>query len=140
MVSNQKLVKIASLGGLITATTGYIFYYRIQYDIKKSETYKDVMNTLREHKKAVPYLGEPISLGRITYGDGHRILEHEDTKIPQNYKWFKVPLTGTNTKGKLYYEVTWNRKLENKLEASKIEITFDNIPGKTFVIRQCEIS
>lgn len=140
MVSNQTLMKIASLGGFVTAGTGYTFYYRIQYDIKKSETYKDVMNTLRAHKKAIPYLGEPITLGRITYGDGHRILEHKDTKIIQNYKWFKVPLTGTNTKGKLYYEVTLNHKLENKPEASKIEIMFDNIPGKTFIIRQYEIS
>ncbi|XP_011686992.1 PREDICTED: uncharacterized protein LOC105449441 isoform X1 [Wasmannia auropunctata] len=139
MVSNQTLLKIASLGGFVTATTGYAFYYRIQYDIKESETYKDVMNTLRAHKKAVPYLGEPIMLGRISYGDGHRMLEHEDTKITQSYKWFKIPLTGTNTKGKLYYEVILNHKLENKPEASKIEITFDNIPGKTFVIRQYEI-
>ncbi|XP_011686993.1 PREDICTED: uncharacterized protein LOC105449441 isoform X2 [Wasmannia auropunctata] len=93
MVSNQTLLKIASLGGFVTATTGYAFYYRIQYDIKESETYKDVMNTLRAHKKAVPYLGEPIMLGRISYGDGHRMLEHEDTKITQSYKWFKIPLT-----------------------------------------------
>lgn len=140
MVSNQTLMKIASLGGFVVAATGYTFHYRIQYDIKESETYKDVMNTLRMHKKAMPYLGEPIKLGRITYGDGSRTLEHEDAMVTQNYKWFKVPLTGTNTKGKLYYEVTLNRKLENKPEASKIEITFDNIPGKTFVIRQYEIS
>ncbi|TGZ57550.1 uncharacterized protein [Temnothorax longispinosus] len=140
MVSNQTLMKIASLGGFITASTGYAFHYRIQYDIKESETYKDVMDTLRAHKKAVPYLGEPVTLGRITYGDGSRTLEHEDAMVKQDYKWFKVPLTGVNTKAKLYYEVTLNRELENKPEASKIEITFDNIPGKTFVIRQYEIS
>ncbi|KYM98005.1 hypothetical protein ALC62_11351 [Cyphomyrmex costatus] len=140
MVSNQKLKKIACLGGFITATTGYTLYYRIQQNIKKSDTYKDVMNTLHAHKKAVPYLGEPISMGRITYGDGHRTLEHEDQKITQDYKWFKVPIVGSNTKGKLYYEVTWNPKLENTLEASKIEISFNNIPGKTFVIRQYGIS
>lgn len=140
MVSNQTLMKIASLGGFVTASTGYVFYYRIQHDVKESETYKDVMNTLRAHKRAFLYLGEPITLGRITYGDGHRTLLHKDTSIIQNYKWFKVPLTGTNTKGKLYYEVILNHKLENKLEASKIEIVFDNIPGKTFVIRQYEIS
>lgn len=140
MVSNQTLMKIASLGGFVIATTGYTFHYRIQYDIKESETYKDVMNTLHTHKKAVPYLGAPIKLGRITYGDESRMLEHEDATVTQNYKWFKIPLTGTNTKGKLYYEVTLNRKLENKPEASKIEITFDNIPGKTFIIRQYDIS
>ncbi|XP_071561642.1 uncharacterized protein [Temnothorax nylanderi] len=140
MVSNQTLMKIASLGGFITASTGYAFHYRIQNDIKESETYKDVMDTLRAHKKAVPYLGEPVTLGRITYGDGSRTLEHEDATVEQDYKWFKVPLTGANTKAKLYYEVTLNRELENKPEASKIEITFDNIPGKTFVIRQYEIS
>ncbi|XP_012542135.1 uncharacterized protein LOC105839993 isoform X2 [Monomorium pharaonis] len=139
MISNQTLMKIASLGGFITASTGYAFYYRIQYDIKKSETYKDVMNTLQTHKKAVPYLGEPITLGRIIYGDGHRTLKHKEMKVMQNYKWFEVPLTGTNTKAKLYYEVTLSHNLKNKPEVSKIEITFDNIPGKTFVIRQCEI-
>jgi len=140
MVSNQTLMKIASFGGFITASTGYIFHYRIQYDIKKSETYKDVMNTLHAHKKAISYLGEPVTLGRITYGDGHRMLEHKDTKITQNYKWFKISLTGTNTKGKLYYEVILNHKLENKPEVFKIEITFNNIANKTFIIRQYEIS
>jgi len=140
MVSNQTLMKIASVGGFVTASTGYIFHYRIQYDIKKSETYKDVMNTLRAHKKAMSYLGEPVTSGRITYGDGHRMLEHKDTNITQSYKWFKISLTGTNTKGKLYYEVILNHKLENKPEVSKIEITFDNIHNKTFIIRQYEIS
>ncbi|XP_011635297.1 uncharacterized protein LOC105425964 [Pogonomyrmex barbatus] len=133
MVSNQTLLKIASLGGFITASTGYAFHFRIQYDIKETETYKYVVNTLRTHKKAIPYLGEPITMGRITYGDGNRTLEHEVTKVVQNYKWFKIPLTGTRTKGKLYYEVILNH--ENKPEVSKIEITFDNIPGKTFVIK-----
>lgn len=140
MVSNQTLMKIASLGGFIVASTGYTFHYRIQNDIKESETYKDVMNTLHMHNKAVPYLGKPIKLGRITYGDGSRMLEYEDTMVTQNYKWFKIPLTGTNTKGKLYYEITLNHTLENKPEASKIEITFDNIPGKIFTIRQYDIS
>lgn len=140
MVSNQTLAKIASLGGFVVASTGYAFHFRIQHNIKETEPYKDVMNTIRVHRKVVPYLGEPITIGRITYGDGCHTLEHEDETVVRNYKWFKVPLRGTNTKGKLYYEVTLNRKLENKPEASKIEITFDNLSGKTFVIRQYEIS
>lgn len=134
MVSNQTLVKVASLGGFVVGGTGYFFHYRIQHDIRDSETYKDAINELYSHKKAVPYLGKPVGLGRITYGDGERMLER---RIP--YKWFNIPLTGTNTKGKLYYEVTLNERLENKPEVSKIEITFDNIPGKTFVIRDYEI-
>ncbi|EFN83885.1 hypothetical protein EAI_00439 [Harpegnathos saltator] len=89
------------------------------------------MNTLYAHKKAVPYFGEPIKVGRIKFGDGKQTLEHT---IP--YKWFKVPIIGTNTKGNVYYEVILNQKLENKPEVSKIEVTFDNIPGKTFVIRE----
>lgn len=135
MISNHTLVKIASLGGFVTASTGYAFHYRIQHNIKESESYKDAMNIFRAHKKAVSYLGEPITLGRITYGDGQQILGQ---KI--KYKWFKVSLTGSNTKAKLYYEVILEHKIENKYEISKIEITFDNIPGKTFVIKDCEIN
>ncbi|KAL0102918.1 hypothetical protein PUN28_018306 [Cardiocondyla obscurior] len=140
MVSNQTLVKIASLGGFVLAGTGYAFYFRIQRDIRETETFKDVLNTVHAHKKAVPYLGKPIKIGRIAYGDGCHTREYEDATITQNYKWFKIPLTGENTKGTLYYEVTLNPKLENKPEASKIEITFDNIPGKTFIIRQYEVN
>nr|XP_012221086.1 PREDICTED: uncharacterized protein LOC105671458 [Linepithema humile] len=135
MVSNHTLMKIAGLGGFVTAGTGYAFHYRVQQDIKKSDTYKFAINALHAHKKAVPYLGEPITMGRITYGDGQQMLGE---KI-RNYKWFKVSLTGTNTKGKLYYEVILNCTSENKSEISKIEIVFDNIPGKTFVIKECEI-
>lgn len=128
-------MKIAGLGGFVTASTGYTFHYRIQQDIKKSDTYKDAINALHTHKKAVPYLGEPVTMGRITYGTGQLMVGEKIT----NYKWFKVPLTGTNTKGKLYYEVMLNCT-ENKLEVSKIEIVFDNVPGKTFVIKDCETS
>lgn len=131
MISNQTLVKIASLGGFITAGVGYAFHYRVQYDITKSESYKDVMNIFHAHKKAVSYLGEPITLGRITYGNGQQIFGQ---KI--KYKWFKVSLTGSNTKAKLYYEIILlEDKIKNKYEISKIEITFDNISGKTFVIK-----
>lgn len=134
MISNQTLVKIASLGGFVTASTGYAFHYRVQHNIKESESYKDVINIFRAHKKAESYLGEPITFGRITYGDGQQILGQ---KI--KYKWFKVSLTGNNTKAKLYYELMLEHKNENKYDISKIEITFDNIPGKTFVIKDNEI-
>lgn len=129
-------MKIAGIGGFVTASTGYAFHFRVQNDIKLTETYQDAMTTLREHKKAVPYFGEPIKFGRIKYGDGQRMLERYNT-IP--YKWFKVSVKGTNTKGNVYYEVTLNEKLQNSPEVSKIEVTFDNIPGKSFVIRDYNV-
>lgn len=133
MVSNNTLMKIAAVGGFVTAGTGYVFRFLIDNDIKKSETYKDAINILTNHKKAVPYFGEPIRLGRIKYGDGQRTLEQT---IP--YKWCEIPVTGTNTKGTMYYEVTLNQELENKPKVSKIEVKFDNLPGKTFVIKDYE--
>lgn len=135
MISNQTLIKIASVGGFITASTGYAFHWRIQHNIKESEPYKDAMNTFRAHKKAVLYLGEPITFGRITYGD-----EEQNPEQNTYYKWFKVSLKGSNTKAKLYYEVMLKHRTENNFAVSKIEITFDNIPGKTFVIKDCEIN
>ncbi|XP_020282083.1 uncharacterized protein LOC109853923 [Pseudomyrmex gracilis] len=128
MVSTNTLMKIASIGGLVTGCTGYAFHFRVQHNIRESETFKNAISALRAHKKAVPYLGEPLQLGRIRYGNEH----HPDQE--PSYTWFKVSLTGSNTKGSLYYEVTLDR--ENKTpEVSKIEVTFDNIPGKTFVLR-----
>ncbi|XP_011871939.1 PREDICTED: uncharacterized protein LOC105564285 [Vollenhovia emeryi] len=137
MVSNQTLMKIATLGGFVIGVTGYAFHFRIQYDIKETEAYKDVVSTVLAHKKVVPYLGEPVTMGRITYGNGSH--KFENGTVTQNYKWFQFPLTGANTKAKLYYEVTLNRELNNTPEASRIEITFDNMPGKTFVIRHYEL-
>lgn len=132
MVSTNTLMKIAGIGGLVTGSTGYAFHFRVQRNIRKSETYKDAINALRAHKKAVPYLGEPLQQGRIRYGSE----QHPDQET--SYTWFKVSLTGSNTKGTLYYEVTLDR--ENKPEVPKIEITFDNIPGKTFVLRDHNVS
>ncbi|EZA46527.1 hypothetical protein DMN91_011896 [Ooceraea biroi] len=133
-MSHHTLMKVASLMGFITAGTGYAFHFRVQRNIRESETYKDAINALRVHKKAVPYLGEPTQTsGRITYGVGQQIPEGQT-----DYKWFKVPLRGTNTKGILYYEITSSHELDDKFVVSKIEITFDNIPGKTFVIRDCK--
>jgi len=131
-MSHYTLMKVASLIGFITAGTGYAFHFRVQHDIKESETYKDAINALHMHKKAVPYLGDPITLGRITYGIG------QISNSELNYKWFKIPVRGTNTKGVLYYEVTLCHECNNKFKVSKIEITFDNMPEKIFVIRDCE--
>lgn len=114
----------------MTASTGYACNFHMQSNIKNSDTYQDAMNALRTHKKAVPYFGEPISIGHIKHGNGLRNLE---PSIP--YKWFKISIKGSNTKGSVYYEVTLNNKMENKPEVSKIEVSFDNIPGKTFIIR-----
>lgn len=130
-MSNYTLAKVASVLGFVTASTGYAFHYRIQHDIRESEAYKDAVNAFRAHKKAVPYLGEPVTLGRITYGIG----EHEGLIA---YKWYRVVVKGSNTKGTLYYEIRPSAGSVSELVVSKLEITFDNIPGKTFTIRESE--
>ncbi|CAK9802406.1 hypothetical protein ANTQUA_LOCUS3308 [Anthophora quadrimaculata] len=122
MVLLSTLTKIAIVGGFIVAGTGYTMQYMIDRKLRKTTTYKKALQMLYDHPKAVQYLGEPIKEGNI------KVTNQDEVKK------FSVNLKGANTKGKLDCEFTVKPDLTTKI--SNLQIKFNNLPDKIFVIHE----
>lgn len=131
MVSLQTLTKITSITGFIIAGTGYAFRFKIQNDIRKTELYKDGMQYLYNHPKALDLLGSPIKEQRVNISDENKI------GTEKNITWLTVPIIGSKNCGELRIEAVVNTDIENKLTANiyKVELTVKEIPNKVFVIK-----
>lgn len=120
----ETLIKIAAVGGIVTASTGYLFSYVFQTRIRKTKTYQKALDIVKNHAKTVEHLGAPIKEGAIKFGDSE-----------ENIRTFTVALKGTNTTGKLDCEVLITEP-NKQPEITKLEIKFDDIPNKIFVIQR----
>ncbi|CAK9832218.1 hypothetical protein ANTRET_LOCUS9078 [Anthophora retusa] len=122
MVLLSTLTKIAILGGFAVGGTGYMIQYVTIREIRKTKTYKKALEMFYDHPKAVQYLGEPI--------------QEKSLKITSNDKVnrFNINLKGANTKGELVCEYTVNPDFTT--EISKLQVKFNNLPGKIFVIHE----
>lgn len=131
MVSLQTLTKIASITGFIVAGTGYGFRFKIQNDIRKTELYKDGMQYLYNHPKALDLLGSPIKEKRVNISDEKKI------GTENNITWLTVPVIGSEKRGELRIEAVTDKDVEKKLIANiyKVELTIKEIPNKVFVIK-----
>ncbi|KAL2720441.1 hypothetical protein V1478_010707 [Vespula squamosa] len=131
MISLQTLTKIAGITGFIVAGTGYAFRLNIQNNFRETQLYKDGMQHLYNHPKALDLLGIPIEEKRVDISDS----EKNGTK--ENITWFTVPIKGSQNCGELRIEATIANNAEKKLTANiyKVELTIKEIPGKVFVIK-----
>nr|CAH7754596.1 unnamed protein product [Callosobruchus chinensis] len=71
-LSTMTLVKIASIGGIATATMGILAKNKVTENIKQADFYKEALNTVRGHKGVVYLLGEPIRDLKIEVDDTER--------------------------------------------------------------------
>lgn len=120
MVSLNTLTKIAIVGGFTVAGTGYMIRYVTIRELRETKTYKKALKMFYDHPKAVQYLGEPIKEKRL------------NITLNDKVKKFSVDLKGTNTKGKLECEYTVNPDFTT--EINKLQVKFNNLPDKIFVI------
>ncbi|CAK9817223.1 hypothetical protein ANTPLA_LOCUS9288 [Anthophora plagiata] len=122
MVLLSTLTKIAIVGGFTVAGTGYAVQYLINSKIRKTKTYEKALKMFYDHPKAVQYLGEPI--------------QERGLKVTSNdkVKQFSVNLKGSNTKGQLDCEYTVKPDLTTEIK--KLQIKFNNLPEKIFVIHE----
>ncbi|KAF7414400.1 hypothetical protein HZH68_002889 [Vespula germanica] len=136
MMSLRTLTKIASVTGFIVAGTGYAFRFKIQNDLRETKLYKDGMQYLYNHPKAVDLLGSPIEEKRVNISDN----EKNGTK--ENITWFTVPVVGSQKCGELRIEANLVNNAEKELVANiyKVELTIKEIPGKVFVIKDDSVS
>ncbi|KAI4491436.1 hypothetical protein M0804_002828 [Polistes exclamans] len=131
MISLQTLVKIAGFTGLVVGGTGYAFRYKIQNEIREVQFYKDAMQHLYSHQKALDLLGTPIKEKRVDIGDAKK------NGSDDNKTWLTIPIMGSKSFGELRVEALVKKDMENKLKADiyKVELSIREIPGKVFVIK-----
>lgn len=131
MISLQTLVKIAGFTGFVVAGTGYAFRYQLQNEIREIKLYKDAMQHLYNHQKALDLLGIPIKEKRVDISDS------EKNGSNHNKTWLTIPIMGSKSFGELRVEALISEDMEKKMKADiyKVELSIREIPGKVFVIK-----
>ncbi|XP_012149044.1 uncharacterized protein LOC105663616 isoform X2 [Megachile rotundata] len=122
-IPRSALKEAAVLGGTMV-TTAVVVVQSYQIRMRNSKTYKRALEKVYNHEETVKLLGEPIKEGRITF-------RHHNT---DNSRQFNVKLKGSNTKALLNCEFIINE--DRKTEFTKLDIKYDNLPDKVFVIHQ----
>ncbi|XP_015176832.1 PREDICTED: uncharacterized protein LOC107066585 [Polistes dominula] len=131
MISLEALVKIASFTGFAVAGAGYAFRYKIQNELREGKLYKDAMEHLNNHQKALDLLGTPIKEKRINISDP------EKNGSTDNTTWLTIPIVGSKNFGELRVEALITEDSEKKLKADiyKIELKIREMPDKVFVMK-----
>lgn len=127
-LSNTKLLRIASLGGIATVTMGLMTRSKFSNNVKQTDYCKEALATLRSHKGAAFLLGEPIRDLRIDVGD----QKNNFTKGSEAQ--YQIPVSGTKQRGTMYL---WAEKQppEDKWIVCRIELELKNDPYKRLLIR-----
>ncbi|XP_047370944.1 uncharacterized protein LOC124957745 [Vespa velutina] len=131
MISLQTLAKIASITGFTVAGMGYAFRFKLQNELREIKLYKDGMQYLYNHPKALDLLGIPIQEKRVNISD------EKKNGSEKNITWLTVPVKGSEKSGELRIEAFVDEDSEKKLIANiyKVELTIKEIPNKVFVIK-----
>lgn len=126
MATLTDLTKAAAVIGVFVGSCGIFVTKYFEAKIRDSITYKRALEKVYNHEKTIEHLGKPVKEGKITIGD---------SKDDDNTRNFTVNLKGSNTKAKLNCEFII--KEPNKTtELTKLEIKFNDIPNKMFVIHE----
>ncbi|XP_076752335.1 uncharacterized protein LOC143424259 [Xylocopa sonorina] len=119
-----KSLATAAFYGSIGVLGTYMFTtILIEKRLRRTVTYKRALELFHNKENAVKYLGEPVKEGRI------KVISIDDTS-----RKLSVNLKGSNTKGTLDCE--YNIEPDHKTTIRKLEIKYDDLPDKTFVIHE----
>lgn len=126
-ISNRTLIKIASIGGIITCTTGILMQWKVKDRVRQADYYKEAFKTLRSHSGAVSLLGEPVKEGDFS-------LTNKDNYCNDSKAHFEVNVKGPKQKGTMYF---WANKDEtsDKWNISRIELGLESEPDRRLLIK-----
>lgn len=127
--SNIKLIKIAAFGGLATVTMGMAYYQKVNDNIRKTDYYREALQTLRSHKPAVHLLGEPIKVGWVDIDDQERNYTR------QREARYEVPVKGPKQKGTMFF---WAERPSetDKWVVSRIELQLKGDESRRLIIKK----
>lgn len=127
-VSMHTLIKIATIGGAITAGIGYATRGRIQTNIRNTEHFKTAVDELKAHRGAVYILGEPIEVGRVDIDDTTNNYTKDYTAQ------YRVPVSGVKKKGDLYF---WAERdgIDQPWIICRMELGLKDTPNKRLLVK-----
>ncbi|KAF2900723.1 hypothetical protein ILUMI_05464 [Ignelater luminosus] len=126
-ISNMTLMKIAAIGGFVTASMGFALRAKLNDRIAQTEYYKDALQTLRTHPGAVYLLGEPIKAGAIDVSDEKNFTHHLSAH-------YEVPVRGTKQKGVLHFWAD-RKDTEDHWNVSRMELELKNEPTRRLLVK-----
>ncbi|XP_031370750.1 uncharacterized protein LOC116186720 [Apis dorsata] len=105
---------------------GYTLNYYIDKRIRSTLVYRSALEIFYNHKKTIEHLGQPIKEGKI---------KAESNNENNDIKKFSLHVKGNNTTGKLNceYQVELDK---SEIKIKKVEIEFNDVPNKIFVIHE----
>lgn len=127
-LGNVSLMKIASIGGVLTVSMGFAYRLKVNDNIRRTDHYKEALKMLRSHKAAVKILGEPIKDGLIDIGDEHK---NYTNKLSSRYE---VPVNGSKKRGTLYFWVEREPGSE-KYDIARMELQFKDDKDRRLIIK-----
>ncbi|XP_022905710.1 cytochrome c oxidase assembly factor 1 homolog [Onthophagus taurus] len=125
--SNMALVKLASVGGILTVTMGLAYRWQVNKRVCEFEPYRATFKIVRAHKGAVELLGEPIKDKLVDIGN----TEKNYTKdLAAQYE---VPVSGTKQRGTVYF---WADRegIDKPWKISRIELGLKDEPERRLLI------
>lgn len=130
-ISNMTLVKIASVGGILTVSMGYALRIKLNNKICQTDYYKDAFKTLRTNPAAVSLLGEPIKDHLLNVSDS----EKNYTKPLTAH--YEVPVKGPKQRGTLYFWAE-RKSIEDSWIVNRIELGLKDEPNKRLLIKNSQ--
>lgn len=123
---------LAVVGGLGTFICINSIPFIYNKKIRNSDHYKQAIQLLHSHPEATKCLGEPIKEGSVKVTDPKEFGRDEEKM------WINVPVYGSKTKGKLFYNFS-NKIDENQpIKLSRVELTLESHEGYKLLIKKDE--
>jgi len=145
----SKLLKVASIGGILVSTAGLLMKWGIDRKLRMSDYYIKAQTQLLAHPPVVELLGEPIYFGNVSLSDSN---ENYSTGTEAK---FAVPVRGSRNRGMMYFRAIREGELNAENPESdallpadislrpwkivRLEISLDNRPGERAVVPIKEI-
>eukprot|EP01135_Chromosphaera_perkinsii_P011671 Nk52_evm9s2473 gene=Nk52_evmTU9s2473 len=86
-VFDNKLVRIAIVGGVFTSASCTWFYYKARENFSRQYYYEKPIDIVRKDERAMSFLGGELNSQNINLGDGENVITQREAKV-------NIPVTG----------------------------------------------
>lgn len=127
-ISNLTLVKIASLGGILTVGMGMAFRWKVNENVCNTEHYSEAFKIVRGHQGAVHVLGEPIKDYLFDVANTEKNYTND---LSAHYE---VPVGGSKTRGTVHFWAD-RKETSDSWNVNRIELELRDDATKRLLIK-----
>lgn len=127
-ISNLKLMKIAAIGGFLTAGMGYALRIKLNKRLTETDYYQEAIKILQEHHGVTYLLGEPIRIGSVDVSDNEKNWSNTLSAH------LEVPVKGPKQRGTLYFWAN-RQNTEDQWNIHRMELQLHNEHNRRLLIK-----